>query len=265
MQVEVVDQPTIQERFSTTVGPIIEPATIFSIVLVLTLFMLANREDLLGRVIQVIGLSPHQPDDPDARRGRPADQQVPDDLHASTTAICGVILGVGLWLIGVPYAVLWGFLVFVLRFIPYVGPLTAFVLPLGYSIAFSDGWREPAMVVALFVVFEAFSEYVDGADPLRPDDRDHGRRPARLGDVLDLALGAAGALAVDPADGLPGGAGQVRAGPEVLRDDARRGGGARPATPSTTSGCWPATRTAPSRSSRRRWTSCPEARSSTRS
>ena len=34
-----------------------EPATIFGIVFVLTLFMLITKDDLLGRVIQVIGLS----------------------------------------------------------------------------------------------------------------------------------------------------------------------------------------------------------------
>ena len=47
-----------------------------------------------------------------------------------------------------------------LRFIPYVGPLVAFALPLGYSFAFSDGWVQPLEVVALFVIFEAISEYV---------------------------------------------------------------------------------------------------------
>ena len=159
VKVEVVDVPTIQDRFSTAVGPLMEPATIFGIVFVLTLFMLITKDDLLGRVIQVIGLSHISLT---TRTMAESGQRISYYLMTFSfyNAICGVILGFGLFLIGVPYSVLWGFLVAVLRFIPYVGPMVAFVLPLGYSFAFSDGWFQPLMVVALFVIFEAISEYV---------------------------------------------------------------------------------------------------------
>ena len=41
----------------------------------------------------------------------------------------GLVIGLGLRLIGLPYAVLWGCLAALLRFIPYVGPAVAFSLP----------------------------------------------------------------------------------------------------------------------------------------
>ena len=42
----------------------------------------------------------------------------------------GIVVAVGLLLIGVPNAILWGFLSAVLRFIPYVGPWLAAGLPI---------------------------------------------------------------------------------------------------------------------------------------
>jgi hypothetical protein len=67
----------------------------------------------------------------------------------------GLVIGLGLWLIGVPFAVLWGCLAAMLRFIPYVGPAVAFILPLVFSFAYFPGWVRPLEVVALFAVVEA--------------------------------------------------------------------------------------------------------------
>jgi hypothetical protein len=78
-------------------------------------------------------------------------------MFATVNSTFGLIVGLGLWAIGVPYAVLWGFLAAALRFIPYVGPASAFALPLLYSIAHFATWREPLMVVALFGVMEVLA------------------------------------------------------------------------------------------------------------
>ena len=66
----------------------------------------------------------------------------------------GVAVGLGLFLIGVPYAVTWGSLAAALRFIPYLGAFVALLLPLAISLAVFPGWFEPALVVALFLVLE---------------------------------------------------------------------------------------------------------------
>jgi hypothetical protein len=65
-----------------------------------------------------------------------------------------VAVGLGLFLIGVPYAVTWGSLAAALRFIPYLGAFVALLLPLAISLAVFPGWLEPALVVGLFLVLE---------------------------------------------------------------------------------------------------------------
>ena len=59
----------------------------------------------------------------------------------------GISVGIGLYLIGVPSAILWGILAAALRFIPYIGPWIAAAMPIGLSLALDglgsadpDGW-----------------------------------------------------------------------------------------------------------------------------
>jgi len=66
----------------------------------------------------------------------------------------GVAVGLGLFLIGVPYAVTWGALAAALRFIPYLGAFIAMLLPLALSLAVFPGWLQPALVVGLFFALE---------------------------------------------------------------------------------------------------------------
>lgn len=66
----------------------------------------------------------------------------------------GMCVGIGLALIGVPNAILWGILATALRFIPYIGYWIAAAMPIGLSMAISPGWFAPLMTVGLFVVLE---------------------------------------------------------------------------------------------------------------
>jgi hypothetical protein len=70
------------------------------------------------------------------------------------------MVAAGLFLVGLPYALLWGFVAAVLRFIPYVGPWIAALLPVILALAVFDGWTRPLIVVAVFVVLELFSNLV---------------------------------------------------------------------------------------------------------
>ena len=72
----------------------------------------------------------------------------------------GVSVGVGLYLIGVPNALLWGILAAALRFIPYIGPWIAAAMPIGLSMAISTGWVAPILTVGLFIALELFSNNV---------------------------------------------------------------------------------------------------------
>jgi hypothetical protein len=75
-------------------------------------------------------------------------------------ACFGVVIGVGLWLIGVPSAALWGVLSGLLRFVPYVGPLLAAVAPLALAAAVDPGWWTTIYVALLFVIIEPLTGYV---------------------------------------------------------------------------------------------------------
>jgi Predicted permease len=62
----------------------------------------------------------------------------------------GLCIAIGLYFIGVPNAALWGALSIVLRFIPYIGPWVATILPTLLALAISPGWTMPVLTVALF-------------------------------------------------------------------------------------------------------------------
>ena len=72
----------------------------------------------------------------------------------------GLAVGTGLWLMAVPYSYLWGLSAFVLRYIPYVGPWIAALLPIAVSVVHFEGWTMVLLVVGLFVVLELFTNNI---------------------------------------------------------------------------------------------------------
>jgi predicted PurR-regulated permease PerM len=128
------------------------------IVAVLIVFMLLERQDLRNRVLSVFGhghlaLTTRALDEAAERVGRYLQRQVLINLTF------GVGVAVGLTLIGVPYALLWGVLAGTLRFIPYVGPWVGAIVPILVSLAVLEGWTRPALVVGLFVALELFTSF----------------------------------------------------------------------------------------------------------
>jgi hypothetical protein len=71
-----------------------------------------------------------------------------------------ILLGIGLFLIGIPNAFLWAVLTLVLRFLPYVGLWISAFFPVFLSIAISAGWREPLLTLALYGVLEVITNNV---------------------------------------------------------------------------------------------------------
>ncbi|WP_264293936.1 AI-2E family transporter [Diaphorobacter aerolatus] len=72
----------------------------------------------------------------------------------------GIPMAAGLWLIGVPGAMLWGALAAVMRFVPYVGPMISAVFPLALAFAVDPGWQLVLWTVALIVLLEVISNNV---------------------------------------------------------------------------------------------------------
>jgi len=160
MDVRVVEQPTFRQRLQTAVGPSLEFIGVGSFVLILVLFMLMNREDLGDRIVQLFG---QRQINLTTRTMGEIGQRISRYLAMITLVNSGfgLSVGLGLWAIGVPYAVLWGCLAAMMRFIPYVGAAVAFLLPLVFSIAHFPGWRQPLEVVALFGAVEVALSYLE--------------------------------------------------------------------------------------------------------
>ena len=66
----------------------------------------------------------------------------------------GLIIGAGLWFIGVPSAPLWGILAMILRFVPYIGALISAIFPLILAAAVGPDWTMVLWTAALFLIVE---------------------------------------------------------------------------------------------------------------
>jgi predicted PurR-regulated permease PerM/CheY-like chemotaxis protein len=142
-----------------TFGTVLQVLGSTGIVIVLVVFFLIRREDLRDRFIRLVGsgdvtVTTQVLEDAAMRVSRYLSMQF------LINAIFGVVVAIGLYMIGVPNAVLWGILATTLRFIPYIGPCMAAAMPIGLSLAISLNWVAPILTVALFVVLELFTNNV---------------------------------------------------------------------------------------------------------
>jgi hypothetical protein len=81
-------------------------------------------------------------------------------MQLALNATFGLIIGIGLWAIGVPSAPLWGLLAMVLRFVPYIGAIVAAIFPLILATAVDPGWSMMLMTAVLFLVVEPLIGHV---------------------------------------------------------------------------------------------------------
>ena len=143
----------------SVIAPVVGPLETTVIVLIVAIFILMQREDLRDRFIRLFGST-------DLHRTTLAMDDVGQRLsryfvaQLGVNACFGVVIGVGLWLIGVPAPALWGVLAGLLRFVPYVGPLLAAAPPLALAAAVDPGWWMTAYVALLFVTIEPLTGYV---------------------------------------------------------------------------------------------------------
>lgn len=133
--------------------PFLGPLAILGIVLVFTVFLLVEEADLRNRLFRLAGLNrlnvmTQALDDATRRVSRYL------MLQFMVNAGFGILCGLGLYLIGVPYAALWGTVAALLRIVPYVGSVTAGLLPLVLSLAVFDRWLPPLLVFLLFTTLE---------------------------------------------------------------------------------------------------------------
>lgn len=145
--------PTPLELARRVLSPAISPLETAFIVFVVMVVILLQRDDLRDRAIRLFGSR---------------------DLHRTTTVMdeaarrlsryfvsqlglnagLGVVIGAGLFFIGVPSPILWGILAALLRLVPYVGIWIAGGLATALAAAVSPGWDMAIWSIALFVTVE---------------------------------------------------------------------------------------------------------------
>ena len=141
------------------VGPMLERFAGVGLVIVLVIFMLFQREDLRNRLIRLVGYGRLTVT---TRALEEAGQRISRYLLMQTliNSSFGLAVGFALYLIGLPYPILWGFLAAVLRFIPYVGPFAAAIMPSALSLAVFEGWLWPIVIVGILLALELLNNMV---------------------------------------------------------------------------------------------------------
>ena len=157
--VVVRSEPVTDFSGFSWLGPIVGPAGTAGLVLAMVIFMLLERRDLRDRLIGLFGLgqltlTTRAFDEAGTRVSRQLLMQ------SLVNLVYGIAAGLGLYLLGVPYALVWAALGAALRFIPYIGPVIGAGAPIVISLAALPGWADPLWVVGLFVVLELFTNFV---------------------------------------------------------------------------------------------------------
>lgn len=152
--VEVLQpDPGTLANLRSLIAPLISPLATTGIIVIFVIFILLQREDLRNRLIRLAGTRDLQRttaalDDAASRLSR---------LFLNQLLInsgFGVLIGTGLWIIGVPSPALWGILAAVLRFVPYIGSIISAAFPLTLAVAVDPGWTMLVWTAILFFVIE---------------------------------------------------------------------------------------------------------------
>jgi predicted PurR-regulated permease PerM/methylmalonyl-CoA mutase cobalamin-binding subunit len=155
--------PAPFETIRSIIGPLAGPLATAGIVIVFLTFILLQREDLRDRFIHLVGGGDLQRttqalDDGATRLSRFFLTQI------AINAGFGVVIGTGLFFIGVPSAVLWGILAMLLRFLPYIGAWIAAFFPAALALAVDPTWSMLVWTLVLFAAVELLLS--QGIEPL---------------------------------------------------------------------------------------------------
>ena len=121
------------------ISPLLHPLMTSGIVIIFVIFTLLQREDLRNRLIKLAGSH-------DLQKTTVALNDAAERLsrlflsQLALNSAFGLVIGTGLWFIGVPSAVLWGILAGIFRFRALIGVFIAAVFPLLLAVAVDPGW-----------------------------------------------------------------------------------------------------------------------------
>ena len=158
--VEVREPPAGPLRtIGSLIMPLLHPLATTGLIVIFVIFMLVQREDLRNRFIRLAGAHDLQKttaalDDAAHRLSRLFLSQL------AINAAFGLVIGLGLWVIGVPSPALWGILAGVLRFVPYIGAFIGAAFPLALAAAVDPGWSLFVWTALLFLAIEPIVGHV---------------------------------------------------------------------------------------------------------
>ncbi len=143
--------------FFPVIGPLVETG----IVVIVAIFILLQKNDLRDRLIRLLGAH-------DLQRTTRAMDETASRLsrylltQLALNALFGIIVGTGLWALGVPNPILWGGLGMLLRFVPYAGTPISAVFPALLAAGLDPGWSLTLYTLALFATTEVvMGQFVD--------------------------------------------------------------------------------------------------------
>lgn len=161
VQVEVVaGKGESRLPFGTdALGFVAHPIITIGLAIVIAFFFLYDRNDLRDRLFRLLGEAKlHVSTNALSDAGERVSQYLV--ALALANAIAGAAVAVGLLLIGVPNWLLWGVLTAVLKFVPFIGPMLAAAFPIALSLAVSESWVQPLMVLGWFIAVDLISSNV---------------------------------------------------------------------------------------------------------
>jgi predicted PurR-regulated permease PerM len=137
----------------TVLGPLLEPLGLAALVFALMGFILLQKDDLRDRFVRLAGSR-------DMQRTTVALDEAANRLsrylflQTVINTCFGLMIGAGLWLIGIPNAGLWALMSMLLRFVPYIGVPLAFLFPFTLALAVDPGWSKMVWVMVLYGAME---------------------------------------------------------------------------------------------------------------
>ncbi|MER8954957.1 AI-2E family transporter [Mesorhizobium sp. M0833] len=151
--VEIVARERPLEVLQNLIGPLLSPLASAGLIVVVVIFMLLEREDLRDRFIRLVGYGDlHRTTEALQDAGKRVGRYLLMQLVVNI--VYAVPITFGLWVLGIPNPLLWGLLALALRFVPYIGPVIATLLPLFLALAVAPGWSLVLWTAGLFVVVE---------------------------------------------------------------------------------------------------------------
>ena len=153
LPVEVRTPRTMKDTLGRVINLVWGPIGEAGVTLILLVFILLEQGSLRDRLVRLAGQAEVSRT---IRTLGDAAQGVSRFFFSQfiVNATFGAVIGVSLWLAGVPHAVLWGVLSGLLRFVPYLGVLLAGAIIAVFVAAIDPGWTLAITCMAIFLAFE---------------------------------------------------------------------------------------------------------------